>query len=161
MSKTVNARLKVRNNTAANFASANPVLLPGEIGYETDTGRFKVGDGTTTWNSLSYSVDSYFYGHNTVTTLASLPVSKRVILATVSAATTLSLAATLADGKELFVKLINGTASAITQPLPTSAPFSSKKNDGTNITSVTLPASGMLEISILSLNGTYYIKTDA
>jgi len=41
-------------DTAANLASSNPVLLKGQIGYETDTKYFKIGDGSTAYNSLSY-----------------------------------------------------------------------------------------------------------
>ena len=41
-------------NTAAGYAAANPVLGYGVIGYETDTGRAKLGDGVTAWNSLGY-----------------------------------------------------------------------------------------------------------
>ncbi len=41
--------------TAAQFTAANEVLLDSRIGVETDTGKFKIGDGTTTWTSLAYS----------------------------------------------------------------------------------------------------------
>lgn len=41
-------------DTAANLASANPTPLQGQIAYETDTLSFKIGDGTTAYNSLSY-----------------------------------------------------------------------------------------------------------
>ena len=43
-----------RRDTAANWSSANPVLLAGELAIETDTDLFKLGDGTTAWNSLPY-----------------------------------------------------------------------------------------------------------
>jgi len=43
---------QLRRDTAANWAFYNPVLLNGELGIETDTYRFKVGDGTTSWNSI-------------------------------------------------------------------------------------------------------------
>lgn len=43
-----------KRGTAANLSAANPVLLAGEIAFETDTGRFKLGNGTTAWNSLPY-----------------------------------------------------------------------------------------------------------
>jgi hypothetical protein len=49
------ARIQVKRGTAASWVSNNPVLFAGEIGYETDTRKFKVGDGTTAWNSLSYT----------------------------------------------------------------------------------------------------------
>jgi len=47
-------QIQLRNDTAANWASANPTLAVGEIGVETDTDQFKIGDGTTAWTSLSY-----------------------------------------------------------------------------------------------------------
>lgn len=48
-------RIKLRRGTTLQWASANPVLSLGEFGYESDTTRFKIGDGTTAWNSLSYN----------------------------------------------------------------------------------------------------------
>ena len=44
-----------RNDTAAGWTAANPILLRGEEGAEYDTGKQKVGDGTTAWNLLPYS----------------------------------------------------------------------------------------------------------
>lgn len=43
-----------RRDTAANWAAANPILLYGELGLETVTDQFKIGDGTLPWNSLPY-----------------------------------------------------------------------------------------------------------
>jgi hypothetical protein len=54
MSITLSALQKQRRDTAANWTSANPTLLAGEIGIESDTGYWKVGDGSTAWNSLGY-----------------------------------------------------------------------------------------------------------
>ncbi len=48
------ATIKLRRGTAAAWTSANPILHAGEAGYETDTGKIKFGDGTTTWNALAY-----------------------------------------------------------------------------------------------------------
>lgn len=42
-------------DTAANLASANPTPLVRQIIYESDTGRTKIGDGTTAYNSLPYA----------------------------------------------------------------------------------------------------------
>lgn len=52
--------LKQQNpvNSAANFALINPILLKGEIAFESDTKRFKVGDGMTPWNNLPYATTS-------------------------------------------------------------------------------------------------------
>lgn len=43
-----------KRGTSSNWTSSNPTLAVGEIGYETDTGKFKIGDGTSAWNSLFY-----------------------------------------------------------------------------------------------------------
>jgi hypothetical protein len=43
-----------RRGTAAQWTSANPVLAEGELGLVTDTGRYKIGDGSTEWADLSY-----------------------------------------------------------------------------------------------------------
>jgi hypothetical protein len=54
MTITLNAFQQQRRDTAANWTSQNPTLKAGEIGYETDTGYIKVGDGSTAWASLGY-----------------------------------------------------------------------------------------------------------
>ena len=46
--------IQYRRGTAAAWTSANPTLASGEPGFETDTGLIKVGDGSTSWTSLSY-----------------------------------------------------------------------------------------------------------
>jgi hypothetical protein len=48
------ALIAFRRDTAANWTSANPTLAAGEPGWETDTKKVKIGDGTTAWNSLGY-----------------------------------------------------------------------------------------------------------
>lgn len=47
-------RIQLRRDTAANWVSANPTLTAGELGYETDTYKIKLGTGSTAWNSLPY-----------------------------------------------------------------------------------------------------------
>jgi len=54
MSKTISTKILLRNDTAQNWTTNNPVLAKGEMGIEIDTKKFKFGDGTTAWNSLSY-----------------------------------------------------------------------------------------------------------
>ena len=46
--------VQVRRDLAANWTSANPILLAGEFGYEYDTNKAKIGDGTTNWINLPY-----------------------------------------------------------------------------------------------------------
>jgi hypothetical protein len=47
-------QIQLRRDTAANWGSVNPTLALGELGIETDTARFKIGNGTSAWNSLNY-----------------------------------------------------------------------------------------------------------
>lgn len=53
-----NDLIQLRSDTAANWASVNPTLAIGEQGFETDTGKLKVGTGSTAWNSLLYVTDA-------------------------------------------------------------------------------------------------------
>ncbi len=48
------AIIQFRRDTAANWTSNNPTLAAGEIGYESDNARYKIGDGSTAWTSLAY-----------------------------------------------------------------------------------------------------------
>lgn len=47
-------KIQVRRDSAANWTTANPVLDSGELGFETDTGKVKIGNGSTAWGSLAY-----------------------------------------------------------------------------------------------------------
>ena len=47
-------KIQIRRGTAANWTSTNPTLSIGELALETDTGKIKVGTGSTTWTSLPY-----------------------------------------------------------------------------------------------------------
>ena len=47
-------RMQQRRGTAAQWTAANPILAAGEIGFETDTSKFKMGNGSSTWSALQY-----------------------------------------------------------------------------------------------------------
>lgn len=55
MNNILKTRIVLRNDLAANWTSNNPILLSGELGIETDTGYFKIGDGGHNWNDLTYA----------------------------------------------------------------------------------------------------------
>ena len=50
----MSTKIQLRRDSAASWASVNPILAQGEPGAETDTGKLKIGDGVTRWNLLSY-----------------------------------------------------------------------------------------------------------
>jgi hypothetical protein len=95
----VQTQIQQRRGTAASWTSTNPTLAAGEIGFETDTNRFKIGTGSTAWTSLNYWVqdpvttkgDLYTFS----TTDARLPVGANdtVLTADSSTATGLKWAA--------------------------------------------------------------------
>lgn len=47
-------QFQVRRGTSSEWSSANPVLADGELAYETNTNKLKIGDGLTSYNSLPY-----------------------------------------------------------------------------------------------------------
>jgi hypothetical protein len=49
-----NIQLQFRRGTSTEWSNANTLLAAGELAIETDTQNIKIGDGTTSWNSLSY-----------------------------------------------------------------------------------------------------------
>jgi hypothetical protein len=51
-------RMQQRRGTAAQWAAANPVLAAGEIGFETDTNKFKMGNGSSAWTALEHFTNS-------------------------------------------------------------------------------------------------------
>ena len=54
----LNSKRTKRIDTSINWSDSNPVLLKGEIGLESDTNLFKIGDGVSDWSSLEYAISS-------------------------------------------------------------------------------------------------------
>lgn len=54
----LNTRIKHKYDSEANWKSKNPILLDGELAFSRDkNNKYKVGDGTSKWSDLSYSID--------------------------------------------------------------------------------------------------------
>ena len=60
-------QIQLRRDTAANWTSANPTLAAGELGLETDTTYYKIGNGSTAWASLAYGSIVGAISNNTIT----------------------------------------------------------------------------------------------
>lgn len=82
--------LEFRRDTAAHWTSANPVLAAGEPGYETDTGKLKIGDGSTAWSTLAYfaagstsplTTKGDLFGHSTVDARIPVGSNDQVLIA--------------------------------------------------------------------------------
>jgi len=81
---TVPVKMAQRRDTAANWTSANPTLLAGEIGIESDTSKIKLGTGSTAWTSLSYTpwsqVSTYPFVNADIASGAAIAYSKLATL---------------------------------------------------------------------------------
>lgn len=153
------------NNTTYNQATAGTLGLV-KIGYTTSGKNYAVSldsngkmyvnvpwtDNNTTYavanestNGLMAAADkktmNRLIGVNTVTTLASLPISKRSITATLSAATTLSVASGMQIGEELMIRCV--PSAVFTQAIPNSGAYVSMSG-----TSITTTANKPFEINI-------------
>lgn len=53
----MSTRMQQRRGTAEQWTGANPVLAAGEMGWESDTNKFKIGDGVNSWSNLEYFQD--------------------------------------------------------------------------------------------------------
>lgn len=50
----IKTRVTLRHDISSTWTLFNPILLKGEVGIETDTGRMKIGDGESKWDVLEY-----------------------------------------------------------------------------------------------------------
>jgi hypothetical protein len=107
------AVIQVKRGSASSWTSANTVLAAGEIGFETDTKKFKVGDGSTAWTSLGYAgADGDITGVSAGTGLSGGGNSGSVTLSIDTATTAdLSTAQTLTN-KTLTAPKVNLTFNA-------------------------------------------------
>lgn len=146
----------VPTNTTYGLASTTANGLLRQLNGSTSS--FMRGDGTwatppnTTYAVANESTDGLMaaadkktmnrlIGVNTVTTLANLPISKRSITATLSAATTLSVASGMQIGEELMIRCV--PSAVFTQAIPNSGAYVSMSG-----TSITTTANKPFEINI-------------
>lgn len=136
-STSANGLLRQLNGSTSNFMRgdgtwATPPNTTYAVANESTNGLMAAADKKTV-NRL--------IGVNTVTTLANLPITKRSITATLSAATTLSVASGMQIGEELMIRCVPSTA--FTQAIPNSGAYVSMSG-----TSITTTANKPFEINI-------------
>jgi hypothetical protein len=136
-STTANGLLRQLNGSASSFMRgdgtwATPPNTTYAVANESTNGLMAAADKKT-MNRL--------IGVNTVTTLANLPISKRSITATLSAATTLSVQSGMQVGEELMIRCV--PSAAFTQAIPNSGDYVSMSG-----TSITTTANRPFEINI-------------
>jgi hypothetical protein len=114
-------QIQIRRGTAAQWTSANPTLAAGEWGYESDTNKAKLGNGSTAWSSLSY-----FGGTGDVTLTGVQTLTNKTLTAPIitlaTSAQTASYTLVAGDASDI-VEISNASANILTVPLNSSVAF--------------------------------------
>lgn len=135
----MSTRMQQRRGTASQWTISDPILAEGEFGWESDTNKFKIGDGVNNWSLLEYFEDSAAAGASLddyvplallgaadgVATLDSngyVPVSQlgNIIDAAPGALDTLNeLAAALNDDENFYTTITNYVDTSVAAAQPT------------------------------------------
>ena len=94
-------RMQQRRGTAAQWTAANPTLAAGEIGFETDTSKFKIGNGSSAWTALTYFANA--------AELAAIIDSAPAALNTLN-----ELAAAINDDANFYTNILTSIDNAVT-----------------------------------------------
>lgn len=109
-------KIQVRRGTASAWTSANPTLSAGEIGFETDTLKIKIGDGSTAWVSLGYASGGTSYATTATaagtTTLTSASAYAQFFTGTTTQTVVLPVASTMAVGQTFYIN--NNSTGSLT-----------------------------------------------
>lgn len=127
MSDTIIKRMAQKCGTAAQWAAANTILLKGEIGIEIPSGKHKVGDGVTPWNTLQYAtvtpadISSFGGGDMTKAQFATNADAASGYVDKAKTADRLSASLTAADIPALTLSKISDAGSAASKDVGTGA----------------------------------------
>jgi hypothetical protein len=138
----MSTKIQIRRGLAATWVSSNPILSSGELGFETDTSKLKVGNGSTAWNSLAYFYDQSALSQSSASATYILQTSQQGIINSASAA---AVTAVL-DGAPGALDTLNELAAAL--------------NDDSSF-ATTIANSLGTKLDISSASSTYLTKANA
>ena len=145
-------QVQVRRGTASQWTSANPTLASGEWGFETDTLKTKIGNGSTAWNSLAYATGSV-----SISNVTGLGTGVETFLATPSSS---NLAAAV-TGETGSGALVFGTSPTITTPTLSDPKINLAFDAETSSFTAILANNGQVVTMDNSSSNTFSIPTNA
>lgn len=122
-------RTQIRRDSATSWESVNPILLSGEMGLDTTSKKFKIGDGVTAWNDLAYNKGGFDV--NDISTVTSLQDADYTIVVQeesevlVPKKTALSSLKTFLSG--VFASLVHSHTASDVGAVPTTRTVNSKE----------------------------------
>ena len=144
-------KIQVRRGTAAAWVTANTVLSAGEIGFETDTLRIKIGDGTTAWTSLGYASGGSSYATTATaagtTTLTATSAYAQFFTGSTTQTVVLPVASTMTLGQTFYIN--NNSSGALTV-----------NSSGSNLVT-TIPGNTTVMVTCILASGTTAASWDA
>jgi Major tropism determinant N-terminal domain len=144
-------KIQVRRGTASAWITANTVLSAGEIGFETDTLRIKIGDGTTAWTSLGYASGGSSYATTATaagtTTLTATSAYAQFFTGSTTQTVVLPVASTMTLGQTFYIN--NNSSGALTI-----------NSSGSNLVA-TVPANTTVMVTCILASGTSAASWDA
>jgi hypothetical protein len=148
-------QIQMRRDTASNWTSNNPTLAAGEWGLETDTDKFKIGNGSAAWTSLGYS--------SLPSNVLQLTGGTLTGALTINGASPLVLEGATADAYETTIAITDPTADR-TITLPNNTGTVALTTD--NVASATLAAAATIlenarTVDGISFNGSANITTES
>jgi hypothetical protein len=135
-------KIQVRRDSSADWTTINPVLSEGEIGFETDSGKFKIGNGSSAWSALDYFIDS-----SDLSAYLTASSASTTYLTQASASTTYQPKVTNVDDTEI------GYLNGVTSLIQTQIDSKLNKIDG-SVTTATASASVVRNITLSTSNPT-------
>ena len=120
-------RILIRRDTAAAWTASNPTLASGELGGETDTGKLKLGNGSTAWNSLAYQGGVTSVNGNTGVVTGLATTAGPTFTGTVVLPSTTSIGTVTSTE----IGYVDGVTSAIQTQIDSKAPLASPTFTGT------------------------------
>jgi hypothetical protein len=144
-------KIQVRRGTASAWITANTVLSAGEIGFETDTLRIKIGDGTTAWTALGYASGGSSYATTATaagtTTLTVASAYAQFFTGSANQTVVLPVASTMTLGGSFYIN--NNSTGTLTV-----------NSSGGNLV-VSIPANTTVQITCILTSGTTAASWDA